>query len=331
MRFAATRFLGILASFVPGVLAAQGGVSPSCPGGTPSQRFVQDACQKAVDLFEFMVPQAGLALAGGGAVLGEGSSLGRLGSVSIGLRGNLIQGDLPRVEDAPPSTGGAVASTYSLAGTYLGAPVLDVAAGVFPGVSFPGTRALALDALVNVAWIPEYAGEGVRLSTPEGGVRLGYGARLTLLDESIVTPALAVTFVRRDLPRVDLIGETGDDRLEASGLELRTSALRFQVAKRLGLVTVSAGAGSDKIEAAATVRAWVRDGGVTQQAGPVQLERSLRRDNVFAGVGLNLKFAVIGAEVGRSSGGTIETFNSFGGTRADAARVYGSAGLRLRW
>jgi hypothetical protein len=224
-----------------------------------------------------------------------------------------------------------VASAYSLAGTYLGAPVLDVAAGVFPGVSFPGTRALALDALVNVAWIPEYAGEGVRLSTPEGGVRLGYGVRLTLLDESIVTPALAVTFVRRDLPRVDLAGEAGDDRLEASGLELRTSALRFQVAKRLGLVTVSAGAGSDKIEASATVRASVTEGGVTQQAGPVQLERSLRRDNVFAGVGLNLKIVVIGAEIGRSSGGTIETFNSFGGTRADAARVYGSAGLRLRW
>jgi hypothetical protein len=273
-----------------------------------------------------------MSLAGGAAVLGEGAGLGGLGHFSIGLRGNLIQGQLPRVDAVTPSTQGAVASQYPVSEALLGAPVLDVAAGLFGGFSFPGARVLGLDALVNVAWIPEYAREGVSLRTPEGGLRLGYGARLTLLEESILTPALLVTFVRRDLPPLELVGEVADDRLEASGLELRTAAFRFQAAKRLGPWLVSAGLGSDRIEARATVRATVARGGTVQNAGPVSLERLLRRDNFFAGLGLDLKLLLFAVEVGRSSGGArVETFNSFGSTRADAARLYGSAGLRLHW
>src|ERR687889_755851 len=60
-------------------------------------RAAQDACQMAVDVFQIMTPQLGLALAGGNATLGRGSALGT-GHFSIGLRANVFNGDLPDVD-----------------------------------------------------------------------------------------------------------------------------------------------------------------------------------------------------------------------------------------
>ncbi|HZF73263.1 MAG TPA: hypothetical protein VEZ51_07515, partial [Gemmatimonadaceae bacterium] len=54
-----------------------------CPPGTtnglgvPDQaRASQDACQKAIDLFKYMAPQLGTAIAGGNPTLGQGGNLG---------------------------------------------------------------------------------------------------------------------------------------------------------------------------------------------------------------------------------------------------------------
>ena len=74
---------------------AQGTPSPSC---TASATVEQDACQKATDIFGFMAPQLGLAIAGGNAALGQGSTLGGLGHFAVGLRLNAVQGSIPDVE-----------------------------------------------------------------------------------------------------------------------------------------------------------------------------------------------------------------------------------------
>ena len=68
-----------------------------CPPGNvgaaiPDQtRASQDACQKAIDLFQYMAPQLGAAITGGNATLGQGGSLGGLGHFSAGLRINAVQ------------------------------------------------------------------------------------------------------------------------------------------------------------------------------------------------------------------------------------------------
>src|SRR5687768_7905291 len=67
--------------FAPSAATAQAAAN-ECPpgtvtGGIPNnQRASQDACQIAVDVFQVMAPQLGLALAGGNATLGRGSALG---------------------------------------------------------------------------------------------------------------------------------------------------------------------------------------------------------------------------------------------------------------
>ena len=67
---------------------AQGGglSSPPCPQGTSpidETRIAQDICTQAFDVYQFLAPQLGLALAGGNATLGQGGTLGGIGHASV--------------------------------------------------------------------------------------------------------------------------------------------------------------------------------------------------------------------------------------------------------
>ena len=84
---------------------AQDLTSPKCPAG-----IAQDACQQAYDLYQFMAPQLGLALAGGNAIIGQGSTLGGLGHFSLGVRANVFQGSIPQVNSF---TGSVADETYT--------------------------------------------------------------------------------------------------------------------------------------------------------------------------------------------------------------------------
>src|SRR5205085_2874134 len=100
--------LGVSSWRVPSVLgvlmeAGQAQVDPQrCRPGTtngcggPDQtRAARDACQKAIDLFKYMAPQLGTAIAGGNPTLGQGGNLGGLGHFSAGIRLNAVQGNIP--------------------------------------------------------------------------------------------------------------------------------------------------------------------------------------------------------------------------------------------
>src|SRR3954468_7535287 len=97
-----------------------------CPPGTtnglgvPDQaRASQDACQKAIDLFQYMAPQLGTMIAGGNQTLGQGGTLGGLGHFSAGLRVNLLQGSLPQVQNVTPSATGAVSTEFETKSQFL--------------------------------------------------------------------------------------------------------------------------------------------------------------------------------------------------------------------
>ena len=74
----------LAASLTGAPLAAQSGsLDRQCAA---AQRPLQDACQKLIDLFDFMAPQLGTALAGGNPLIGQGGDYGRAGRLTIGLR-----------------------------------------------------------------------------------------------------------------------------------------------------------------------------------------------------------------------------------------------------
>ena len=321
----------LVAAVTAGDLAAQSGaVSPQCGTGSPSALATQDACQKALDLFQFMAPQLGIAIVGGNAVSGEHSALRGLGHVSIGMRGNVLQSRLPQVADFTPAVTGAVRTDYSIKTQTAGVPTVDAAIGLFRGLEAAGTTVLGLDALVNVAYIPEISTSGVDVSVPGGSLKFGFGARLGIFRETLVTPGIAVTWLKRDLPTVDVVGKVGQDDLAVRNIDVQTTAWRVVAGKHFSVLALSVGAGQDKYETGAQVSATVNRLGQTFQSATIDAAQTLTRDNIFGNVALDLgSFRLVG-ELGRVSGGSLDTLTASGGRRPTTL-TYASFGLRVGW
>jgi len=320
--------LGITGGVFVAPLGAQG-IDSRCSAGNFAQLGAQDACQKAIDIFAFMAPQLGIGLVGGNATLGTGGALGGIGRFSIGIRGNGIQGRLPQVGDVNASVTGAVRSDYGVDDQVVGLPAVEGAVGLLGGIPLGVTHALALDALVSATYVPELSSNGVAVSLPDGSLKLGYGARLGVLQESFATPSVAVTYLRRDLPTTSIDATSGDDRISVSGVGVKTSAWRAVVGKSLGVLGVALGGGQDRYDSRATATVRVTEAGIALDGGPYALAQKVTRSNMFADLSLNFPFVKLAAEIGRVSGGTIDTYNTFSGKRADDPLTYASVGLRI--
>ena len=312
---------------------AQGAAS-ACPAGTSvtdPARLTQDACQMGVDVFHVMAPQLGLALAGGNATLGQGGTLGGPGHFSIGIRGNVFKGDLPQVQDFPtPATTGRQQRTGTGAlpseSQILGLPTADLAFGIFRGVPLGLTNVGGIDLLVSATYVPTIGDEGEDLRIePDRNLQLGYGVRIGLLQESIVVPGVSFTYLQRDLPKTSISGQASTFDISITDAQVKTSAYRLVASKSLMVLGLAAGVGQDRYDQSAMVQAT--SGAVASAVVP--LVQKLTRTNYFLDVSLNLPVIKFIGEVGRVTGGTVDTFNEFQTGRADKARTYGSAGIRI--
>jgi hypothetical protein len=309
-----------------------------CPPGTvsglgiPDQaRASQDACQKSIDLFKYMAPQLGTSITGGNATLGQGSSLGGLGHFSVGIRVNGVQGSLPQIQNVTPSVTGAQSTEFDTKTQIIPMPTADLAIGIFKGIPLALTNVGGVDLLVSAAYLPEFDGDGVSVKVPDGSLKIGYGARVGILQESLLVPGISVSYLRRDLPTVNIAATSNSDSLIVDKLSLKTNAWRVVASKSLLMFGLAAGFGQDKYESSANVRAHVAARALSPeaQAGPVALSQNLTRTNVFADLSLNLLILKLTGEIGQVSGGTITTYNTFSGKQAADSRIYGSVGARF--
>lgn len=323
--------------------SAQNGTlnTTSCPPGTVNsfgvpdqQRATQDACQKAIDLFQYLAPQLGTVLAGGNATLGQGGGLGGPGHFSLGVRVNAIHGSLPQFNNSTtPSVTGAQRTTYPTKNQYLPLPVADLSIGIFGGIPLGLTNVGSLDAIVSASYLPSVSTSSVDVKVPSGSLKLGFGGRLGILQESLLVPGVSVTYLQRDLPKVDITSNFSGDTLQVNGLQVKTKAWRLVASKSFLIFGLAVGGGRDTYNSSASIRASVAPRTVPptsrQNAGPIALGQDLTRTNAFADLSLNLPLFKIVGEIGQVSGGTVNTYNSFTGSSADASRIYGSVGLRL--
>ena len=309
------------------------GVSSSCPNGglgSPAQ-VTQDACQQAVDVFQYMAPQLGLGITGGNATLGRGGALGGLPHFTIGLRANLVMGTLPQVDNFPVSYTGAQSRELPTKSQVLPVPTLDAGIGLFKGLPLGVTNVGGVDLLLSASYIPEFSGDNFEVKVPDGSLKLGFGARVGIIEESLLLPGVSVTYLKRDLPTIDLIGTANDDTLSVTGAKVKTDAWRVVASKSLVMFGFAVGAGQDKYDQSATAMASVLGPTGRQRSGDISMSQKLTRTNVFADVSLNLPMFKIIGEIGQASGGTIDTYNTFEGKDADASRIYGSVGLRFQF
>ncbi|MEO8624916.1 MAG: hypothetical protein ABI625_27780 [bacterium] len=306
--------------------AAQGG-QLVCPAGTTPvdpKTIAQDGCQQASDVFQFMAPQLGLALAGGNATLGTGTTLGGIGHFSIGIRANAFQGNLPDVGNFTQSATGARTSVLPTKDQWLGLPTADAAIGIFGGVPLGVTNVGGIDALVSASYVPTIDATDIKI-TPSSNVQVGYGVRVGLLSESIIVPGVSFTYLKRDLPTTSIAASSGNNTLTISNMKVNSSAWRVVASKSLLLFSFAAGGGKDKYDSSAEIAAKVNGSGTSIPGTAQKLERT----NLFADVALNLPLFKIVGEVGQVSGGTVSTYNSFSTGRADKDQLYYSFGIRF--
>ena len=329
------------------VLAAAtslGAQANTCPPGTSTtvgtvvipdrSRASQDACQMAVDVFQFMAPQLGLAMVGGNATLGAGSTLGGLGHFSIGARLNAFNGDLPEINKFPtPSSSGRTQQKLPSKSQLIGLPTADAAIGIFGGLPLALTNVGGVDLLLSAAIVPTLGDSTSDVMVkPEQNIKVGYGVRVGLLSESILVPGVSFTYLKRDLPTTTIFGKSTNLDVNITDAKVQTTAWRVTASKSFLLFGAVVGIGQDKYSEGANIKATTRGTAAgTQTSDVIQLSQNLTRTNAFADLSLNLPIFKIVGEIGHSagSGGAISTYNSFSGGAADKARTYASLGLRL--
>ena len=327
--------VGVLVAAPLPALSAQGLSSPACAGGGGGSigLIAQDACQQAYDVYQLLAPQLGLALTGGNATAGQGVVLGGLGHVSVGARVNAFGGLIPNTSGSgyPVSTTGAQQRTLATKTSFFGLPTADAAIGLYQGFPLPLTNILGVDALVSAEYVPTINGTDFSL-TPSSNLKLGYGARIGLLSESILFPGVSFTWIERDLPSIDIKTSSTSGgaatTLDINKMDVQTHAWRVVASKSLLAFSVAAGVGRDQYRQSATITGTVSQSGAAGSQ-TVPLAQTMDRTNMFADLSLNLPVLKLVLEVGDAMGGSVRTYNSFSGGSPDRSQVYGSFGLRL--
>ena len=321
------------ASAVSTRASAQSGcvVSPSSLGSAA------DVCRKATDLFRFLVPQIGVALAGGNPVPGEGGTMGGFGKRAISLRVVGVDGRLPNNSVPLNLTGAAVASDFGSTRTVIPLPSADAAIGLTSGIPFGLTNVGGVDLLVGATLLPKISQNRFQLDPKgTGGVALSYGVRVGALQESSLVPGVSVSYMRRRLPKVDFGYTPGNDTLRVANTSVRASSIRVVASKRLPLIGFAVGVGRDVIEGRSEINAVVNEtvAGTAQRATVTLplLAEQVTRNTAFANLSVSILISRLVAEVGWSAKGDARpTLNSFGGRQANEGYRYGSLGFTTRF
>lgn len=283
----------------------------------------QDACEKARDMWLYMMPQLGTSLVGGSHTLGIGSTLGGFPHFAIALRANAVMGSLPDLSGMTFAVGAAVNSTIDAPDQIIGLPGVDFAVGVYKGFPLGVTRIGGVDLIGSVTYVPEIEGDGASIIPQDGSTKIGLGARVGLLEQSLLVPGVSFSYLVRDLPVVNLTASAANAAISLNDFSIKTTSWRLAAQKNLLLFQLGAGYGQDTYDASAVIA-----GTVATLPFSTPAAQNLKRTTMYGSLGINLLLAKIVAEVGSVSGGEVTTFNTFA-EPADKSRLYGSVGLRI--
>lgn len=296
----------------------------------------QDACTKARDIFAFVMPQVGVALAGGNPVLGEGGTLGGWGKRALSLRVTAVDGNVPA--NAVPIAIGGSAVRSNLGATRVPVPVpsVDAAIGLFAGVPAGLTNVGGVDVLLGATYLPSVDEQEFSVAPQTSSFAFSYGVRIGALQESSVVPGVSVSYMRRKLPTTTLGYVAGNDSITVSNLAATSNSLRLVVSKRVAIFGFAGGVGRDQMENTAGVSAVVNETVLGQQAQArvalSGLRNAVTRNTAFVNLSLGLRMARVVGELGWAAAGEPDpTTNSFDGKLANDSYRYGSLGITVRF
>lgn len=324
---------------VAGMLAPSSVVAQATSGPctvSPGSVTGADVCQKGRDLFGFLVPQIGIAVSAGNPVLGEGGTLGGWPKRAFSVRVSAVDGQVPNKAVPLSVVGGAVGSDFGAARVPIPLPSADAAIGVFPGIPLGLTNTLGVDLLVGASYLPTVSQSDFEVTPQNGGIAYQYGVRVGALQESSLIPGVSISYMRRQMPTVDLGYTPNNDSLTVSGTAVTSNSLRVVASKRFLMFGVAAGVGRDQIEGTSSLNAVVNESvlGTNQryQVSLPDLRYTTTRSTAFVNASLGLGIARIVGEFGFSGEGTVQqTVNRFGDRKTDEGYRYGSLGIAFRF
>jgi hypothetical protein len=294
--------------------------TPEC-AGYPGN--AQNVCAAAVDGTRAFHPVIGILVSGGNPVIGSAATLGGLGHTSVTLRANAAQLVLPDLAyDGSSSTVPAGDKLWAAA------PLVEGALGVYRGV---GNGLLALDLLGSAQLLPT---DQIDNLTIDSGARkigeialgLGYGARIGLLRELGPLPAVSVSVMRRDIPRITYGDLSTADRY-SYGVDLHATNLRLVASKHLLFLDMAAGLGWDKYTGDAVIQFRDPITSVPYPAVPLKLNSS--RAVGFLNAGMNLSVVRLTGEVGYQGGKDQNLSTDFQDFDTTKGKFFAGLGLRV--
>lgn len=308
----------------PATVAAQGDPQCALRGSGPlGGNQAKNVCNAAVDATSLFIPVAGVLVTGGNPFLGSAGGLGGFPHLGITLRVNATEIVIPDL--AYEGVGTTVDAGQKLIGP---APLIEGAIGIFRGLD---NGSLAIDALGSAQLLPTGLIDNVYVDVTArhiGSIALGlgFGARVTLLGESKVMPALTVNVMRRSLPRIGVGNIVKGDRYSYAS-DLRSTEYRATIGKRVGPLAIGAGAGWT--EYAADAQIVFLNPVTSVPEPPVDVHVDDSRALGFVDAGLSLGGIYLIAEAGVQRGKDLGLVTTFTGNNPKDSRLFGSIGLRF--
>jgi hypothetical protein len=310
----------ILGSFALALASPALAQTSECSGYVAN---AQRVCAAAVDGTRAFHPIVGVLVSGGNPTIGSAATLGGLGHASFTVRANAVNLVLPDVNYT-----GSSSTVPAGDKIFAPAPLVEGSLGLYKGMP---AGLLAVDFLGSAQLLPT---DQVNHLVVDSGARkigsialgLGYGARIGILSGLGPLPAVSVSVMRRDIPKITYGDVTAGDQY-SYGVDLHATNLRLIASKRLAVLDMAAGLGWDKYTGDAIIQFRDPITSVLQPNVPVELSSS--RMLGFLNAGLSMSMMRMTGEVGYQGGKDQDLSTDFEDFDTTKGKFFAGLGLRV--
>ena len=294
--------------------------TPECSGYAGNAERV---CAAAVDGTRAFHPLFGMLVSGGNPTIGSAATLGGLGHASLTVRANAVNLVFPDLDYT-----GSSSSVPSGDKLFVPAPLVEGSLGIYRGLS---AGMLAVDLLGSAQLLPTNQIDNISVDEDArriGSIALGlgYGARLGLLRGMGPLPAVSVSIMRRDIPRITY-GDVASGDQYSYAVDLHATNFRLIASKQVAVLDLAAGLGWDKYSGDAIIQFTDPITGVLASNVPVELSNS--RVLGFVNAGVSMSMVRLTGEVGYQGGKDQNLSTDFEDFDTTKGKLFAGLGLRV--
>jgi hypothetical protein len=211
---------------------------------------------------------------------------------------------------------------------FLPAPLVEGSVGLYKGMS---AGLLAVDFLGSAQLLPTDQIDNITVDADArriGSIALGlgYGARVGILQGMGPLPAVSLSIMRRDIPRITYGDVAAGDRF-SYGVDLHATNLRLIASKQVAVVDVAVGLGWDKYTGDAIIQFRDPITLLVQPNVPVELNNS--RLLSFINLGVSMSKVRLTGEIGYQGGKDQNLSTEFEDFDTTVGKFFAGLGLRV--